>query len=90
MLSASGIVQLLHEMIENVRTTAIDSKQNLYESIALALAKSAAIKTGQVLTQQEMSDIIDRLFACQNSNYTPDGKSIHTTLTQNELLAKFG
>lgn len=90
MLSASGIVQLLNEMIENVRTTATDSKQNLYESIALALAKSASIKTGQVLTQQEMSDIIDRLFACQNSNYTPDGKSIHTTLTQNELLAKFG
>lgn len=90
LLSASGTVSVIREMIDNVRTTASDSKQKLYENIALSLAKTAAIKTGQQLTQEEMSDIIDRLFACQNNNYTPDGKSIHTTLTQNELLAKFG
>lgn len=90
LLPASGITGLLSEMIENVRTTGADSKQKLYETIALSLAKTAAIKTGQQLTQEEMSDIIDRLFACENSNYTPDGKSIHTTLTQSELLSKFG
>lgn len=89
LLSASGITGLLHEMIDSVRTTGADSKQKLYESIALSLARTAAIKTGQQLTQEEMSDIIDRLFACENNNYTPDGKSIHTTLSQAELLNRF-
>jgi len=90
LLNASGIVSLLHEMIENVRNTGSDTAQNIYEIIALSLAKSTAIKTGQQLSQQEMSDIIDRLFACRNNNFTPDGKSIHTTISQSELLSKFG
>jgi len=90
LLNASGIAPLITEMIANSRNTGSDTKVDMYESIALALAKTAAIKSGQQLTSEEMTDIIDRLFACQNSNFTPDGKSIHTTLTQSELLAKFG
>lgn len=90
LLNASGIISLLREMIENVQQTGNDTAQNIYEIIALSLAKSTAIKTGQQLSQQEMSDIIDRLFACENSNFTPDGKLIHTTISQSELLSKFG
>jgi len=90
LLNASGIVDLLREMIESVQNTGNDTAQSLYEIIALSLAKSTAIKTGQQLTSQEMSDVIDRLFACQNNNFTPDGKSIHTTISQSELLSKFG
>lgn len=90
LLSASGIVDLIRKMIESVQNTGSDTAQNLYEIIALSLAKSTAIKTGQQLSQEEMSDIIDRLFACENSNFTPDGKSIHTTISQSELLSKFG
>ncbi len=90
LLNASGITPLITEMIASARNTGVDAAQEMYESIALALAQTAAIKTGQQLTSEEMTDLIDRLFACQNSNFTPDGKSIHTTLTQSELLAKFG
>jgi DNA mismatch repair protein MutL len=90
LLNASGIIGLLREMIESVQNTGNDTAQNLYEIIALSLAKSTAIKTGQQLSQEEMSDLIDRLFACENNNFTPDGKSIHTTISQSELLSKFG
>ena len=90
LLNASGIISLLREMIESIQNTGNDTAQNLYEIIALSLAKSTAIKTGQQLSQEEMSDIIDRLFACESNNFTPDGKSIHTTISQSELLSKFG
>ncbi len=90
LLNASGIIGLLREMIESVQNTGNDTAQNLYEIIALSLAKSTAIKTGQQLSQEEMSDLIDRLFACESNNFTPDGKSIHTTISQSELLSKFG
>ena len=90
LLNASGIIGLLREMIESVQNTGNDTAQNLYEIIALSLAKSTAIKTGQQLSQQEMTDIIDRLFSCENSNFSPEGKPIHTTISQSELLLKFG
>jgi len=89
LLNASASKSLINEMIDNVRNTGINTAQNIYDMIAFSLAKSTAIKTGQLLTQEEMSDIIDRLFACSNSNYTPDGKSIHTTISHSELLSKF-
>jgi len=90
LLNASGIISLLREMIESIQKTGSDTLQNLYEIIALSLAVSTAIKTGKQLSQEEMSDLIDRLFACENSNFTPDGKSIHTTISHSELLSKFG
>lgn len=90
LLNTSGINTLLHEMIDNAREMTADSLVKIRESIALSLARTTAIRAGQTLTQEEMSDIIDRLFACSDSNFTPNGKSIHTTLTQSELLSKFG
>lgn len=89
LLNASVTTQLISEILTNARNSGENSPQSIYENIALSLANSAAIKTGQQLTSEEMTDIIDRLFACENSNFTPDGKAIHTTLSQSELIAKF-
>ena len=48
----------------------------IHQALALSLAKHAAIPTGQVLNNEEMENLINSLFGCQNVNYTPDGKSI--------------
>ena len=37
------------------------------------------------VTVEEMEGIINDLFACQNVNYTPDGKPILTILKQQEI-----
>jgi len=55
----------------------------------LSLAESSALKAGQHLSGEEMSDLIDRLFACANHNFTPDGKRIITIFTQDELEKRF-
>lgn len=44
------------------------------ENIARAIAKRSALKVGTTLSADEMSSIIDQLFACQSPNYSPDGK----------------
>ncbi len=54
-------------------------------TIALSLAKSAAIPYGQVLSNEEMESLVNRLFACSNVNLTPDGKSIICILQQQEI-----
>jgi DNA mismatch repair protein MutL len=41
------------------------------------LAKKAAIKAGQKLQREEMKSLLDSLFACSNSNYSPDGNAIY-------------
>jgi len=85
----SSVIDLLLEMLDKAKTTAHDPSASLHESIALSLADSSAIKAGQRLTNEEMSDMIDRLFACPNHNYTPDGRKIMTIFSQDELEKRF-
>jgi len=88
-VGTSSVIDLLLEMIEKAKTTAYDASISLHESISLSLAESSSVKSGQRLTNEEMSDLIDRLFACANHNFTPDGKKIMSIFTQDELEKRF-
>lgn len=55
-----------------------------------AMARNAAVKSGQVLSPPEMQHMIDRLFACQDPYFTPSGKTTLITLAGDELEQRFG
>lgn len=59
-------------------------------SLALGLARNAAVPYGQVLGNEEMEEIVNGLFACDNVNYTPDGKMILAILGQQEIERLLG
>ena len=54
------------------------------------LFRSSAIKTGTPLDNDSMSDLIDRLFACESPNISIYGKPTIITITLQELMDKFG
>ncbi|MCO6025205.1 DNA mismatch repair endonuclease MutL [Prevotella cerevisiae] len=60
-------------------------KDEINRTLALSLARHAAIPQGQVLNNEEMENIVNSLFACQHPKYTPDGKCIVGILSQNEI-----
>ncbi|MDH6355334.1 DNA mismatch repair protein MutL [Dysgonomonas sp. PH5-45] len=76
---------LLHRMITSSIETGSDAKDEIQESLALSMAYAAAIPYGQRLAQEEMSDIVDRLFASAIYKHTPDGKTIITTLADDYI-----
>ncbi len=82
-------VQLLESLLETYKQNLTDVKISKRENIARSLAKNAAIKTGKILTQNEMQDIIDRLFACSMPYTSASGKSIVTTLPFADLEKLF-
>lgn len=84
-----SVLSLLRTLIEKAESTAEESVTVIHEMIAQSLAESAALKSGQSMTNEEMSDLIDRLFACTHPNHTPDGKRVMTILSQEEIQAKF-
>ena len=57
----------------------------LNAQLALSLARHAAIPYGQILSNEEMENIINELFSCSNVNYTPDGKAILCILPQGDI-----
>jgi DNA mismatch repair protein MutL len=89
LIGTISVVDLLLEMIGKARNTSQDPTTSIHETISLSLAESSSLKSGQRLTSEEMNDLIDRLFACANHNFTPDGKKIMTVFSQDELEKRF-
>ena len=58
------------------------------ENIARAIAKRSALKTGTNLSAEEMSSLIDQLFACKSPNYSPEGKKT-TFILELEKIDQF-
>lgn len=88
-LGTGSTIDLLLKMIENAGAIEVNAVTKLHEMIALALAESSSLKTGQHLTENEMTNLIDRLFACPSHNHTPNGKKIMTILSYEEIEGKF-
>jgi DNA mismatch repair protein MutL len=58
--------------------------------LALTLARHAAIPYGQILSNEEMEVLVNDLFACENVNYTPDGRTILSILPQHDIEQLIG
>lgn len=66
-----------------------DLKLGTRERIAQAMARSASIKRGQALGQEEMRNLIDQLFACEQPFKSPSGKGCFITFELEELAKRF-
>lgn len=76
---------LVTDMLAQAQEKAGALKDDVRKGMALTLARSAAIPVGQVLSNNEMENIVNSLFACENVNHTPDGKKILAILRQQEI-----
>ena len=83
-------VALLQRMVSDAIERGRAVQEEISSSIALSLARSAAIPYGQVLSNEEMENLMNELFACSNVNYTPDGKTILYILPQDDIDELFG
>ncbi len=72
-LTATGGKALFEGLIEQFKINQSELSVPLTENLARSLARRAGVKAGQKLAKEEMKALIDGLFACATSNYTPDG-----------------
>lgn len=82
-------VDLLQSMIHTAMEKGCDVKEEIQKTLALTLARAAAIVYGQVLSNEEMVKLVDSLFACPTPNFTPDGKTVLTVISEDEIERLF-
>ena len=84
-------VALVHRMV----TSAIEREgcgevgAEVRTAVALSLARSAAIVYGQILSAAEMDELVASLFACSTPGYTPDGQTVLSVITLDEIEKRF-
>ena len=66
-----------------------DIREDVQRRIALTLAQSAAISMGKTMSEVEMEDLLKRLFALPSHRITPDGKTVVTLLSAEEIARRF-
>ena len=81
-------VSLIHSLIDKNMETGSNIQEQVHESLALSMANFTAIPSGKSLTEEEMLLMVNQLFACQLPNHTPDGKSIITVISDDEIEKK--
>ena len=82
-------VELVRNMLHTAMEKGNDVKEEIQNILALTLARAAAIVYGQVLSNEEMVSLVDSLFACPSPNYTPDGKTVLTTIKEEDIEKLF-
>lgn len=83
------IITLVRDMVNRAIDTGCEVHEEITASLALSLAKAAAIRPGKSLSTEEMDHLIASLFSSPESNLTPDGKTIISMLTDEELEKRF-
>lgn len=80
---------LLESWLEEFRLEQ-DGQRNKTELLARSLAKKVAIRPGHRMQIEEMQELVDRLFACEQPNVSPAGHAIIVNFGMEELNKKFG
>lgn len=82
-------VELIGNMVHTAMEKGSDVKEEVQTILASTLARAAAIVYGQVLSNDEMANLVDSLFACPAPNYTPDGRVVLATIKEEEIEKLF-
>lgn len=81
------------ELVQNMVHTALEKgckiKEEVQSLLAMSLAKAAAIVPGQVLSNEEMNNLVDGLLTSASPNYSPDGKTALVVIKEEELEKLF-
>jgi len=87
--STASEVEVLEHLLEGFKNNQAALKLNKRDQLARTLAKNSAIKAGIRLNIEEMTALIDELFACEMPQVSLSGKPIIVTFSLEELLQKF-
>ena len=81
--------RILEGLIEQYKNNQAQLSLDKRDNVARSIAKRMSVRSDQVLTPPEMSSLIDRLFACANPTYAPDGRKTFHVVTLENIAAFF-
>lgn len=80
--------ELLEKLLDQYKDN-LELQLGTAENLARSMARSAALRKGQMLGAREMQDLIDQLFACEVPYKSPSGRNCFITFELEELQKRF-
>lgn len=89
-LPAGQEAKIMEGLIENVKHASSDLRINVREKMIRSLSVQQAIRAGKYLSNEEMQELVNNLFACEIPNSTASGKPTYSVFRKEELDKIFG
>lgn len=86
---SSGREEALLEKLLAQYNENLELDLGIHDNLARSMARSAALRRGQVLNTTEMKELVDRLFACAMPYSSPSGKHCFIAFDLDELQKRF-
>ncbi|MEL6864013.1 MAG: DNA mismatch repair endonuclease MutL [Bacteroidota bacterium] len=80
--------KVIESLLEQYKQN-LELQLGIRENIARSIARSASIKRGKRLSDLEMQELIDKLFACEVPYKSPSGRNCFITFELEELDKRF-
>lgn len=77
--------EMIEGILETYKLNTFDTKLDPFENMCRSMAKSACIKYGKSLTEEEMLLMLEHLFLCENPMYSPNGKPVIMEMSKLDL-----
>lgn len=88
-LSGLDAVTLVSELVSASVEYGSDVADEINSNLALELAQRAATPYGEILSQEDMESMIEKLLNCKSYRYTPDGKTVMYLMPNSDLESHF-
>ena len=88
-ISESEVAILLEQLLSDLENEVPGAGFSQIDVLSKSLAKGMAVKSGTVLNSTEQQNIVNSLFACKESSFSPYNRPIFITLTVDDLDKKF-
>jgi DNA mismatch repair protein MutL len=88
-VSESEVGMVLDQLISDFQMQVIEDSFSQTDVLSKTLAKTLAVKTGEVLKNASQLALVNDLFACKESRWSPFNKPVYVTITENDIDKKF-
>lgn len=88
-LGEENAARALQNILNVLREEGVNAREQWRDDIALSLADEAAIPVGRKMSDAEMRDLVQRLFALDRFGKTPSGKTVMNILRFQEIEKLF-
>ena len=85
----TGVLGLIEKMLDDLKNHRNELGGDNLDNLARFMARNLAVRSGAKLEKEEMHQLVDELFACEQPFVAPNGKSVLITLSLDELDKRF-
>ena len=82
-------VELLEKILDNYKINRTDLQLDRKLNLAKTLAAQLSVKAQTRLSELEMQNLVDQLFACNVAEIAPNGKKTYIIIGMEEMMEKF-